>query len=41
MYGMMVFFSGALIPAGTPGGKGNLKDLTLLFKKPNNDVGHS
>ena len=31
-------FAGALILACTPGGKGNLTDLTLLFKKLHNDV---
>ena len=41
LYGMMVFFSGVLIPACTPGWKGNLKYLTLLFEKPHNDFGYS
>ena len=35
------FFSGAPIPACTPGGKKNLKYLTLLFKKPHGDIGCS
>ena len=39
LYGMMAFFSGALKPAYNPGGKGNLRYLTLLFKKPHSDVG--
>ena len=39
LHGMMVFFSRALKPACDPGGKGNLRYLTLLFKKPHSDVG--
>ena len=31
-------FSGAPISSCTPGGKGNLGDLTSLLKKPHNDV---